>query len=416
METLLEKPATSKRKIDVDAVGRIEDRSYRIIQALRADVFSPGNQKELEIRFTLAQVSEMLNLSAPTIKKYEKMDDPIVPKLDKQSNRKAYTLVQVNELRMRTKQMPWRAYDEEPCILAIQSFKGGVGKSTVATHLSQDFALKGYRVLVIDVDPQGSSTLCFGINPDLDLDDKDTIYPYLSEQQSRGYDFSTLHYAVRKTYWPNIDLIPANLLLYNAEYELAARAAQGDDFYLLKLKDGIDTIKDEYDIIIIDPPPALGMISLSVLNAANALVVPVPPSNVDFSSTAHFFTMLRQTMEAMENRGFKIGFNFLKVLISRKDERKSSHQEIAENMRIAYDLDLVGTQLKDSAEIENAAQMFMTVLELQKPAASRETYKRALRSIKAVGDEIELEIRKTWPSHHEALVKSGSISEQFNEK
>ncbi|MDH5665033.1 MAG: AAA family ATPase [Nitrosopumilus sp.] len=407
MDTVIEKPST--RKFDVNAVARIEDRSYRIIEKLRSDVFAPGNRKELDVRFTLAQVSEMLNLSAPTIKKYELMEDPIVPELDKQSRRKAYRLEEINEIRKRANILPWRKSDEEVCVLAVQSFKGGVGKSTVTTHLSHDFALKGYRVLVIDVDPQGSSTLCFGINPDLDLDEKDTIYPFLSDRSGADIDFSTLKYAVRKTYWPNIDLIPANLFLYNAEYELAARAAQGDVDYLVKLKEGIETIKADYDIILIDPPPALGMISLSVLNAANALVVPVPPSNVDFSSTAHFFTMLKETMEAMGERGIEIGFNFVKVLISRKDERKSSHQEIAENMRIAYDRDLISTQLKDSAEIENAAQMFMTVLELEKPAASRETYKRALTSVKAVGDEVELEIRKTWPSHHEALVKSGLI-------
>ena len=74
----------------------------------------------------------------------------------------------------------------------------------------------------------------------------------------------TLHYALRATYWPGIAMIPANLGLYDAEYEFAARMARDSTFVLDRLRDGIDSIKDNFDVILLDPPPALGMISLSV--------------------------------------------------------------------------------------------------------------------------------------------------------
>jgi len=97
------------------------------------------------------------------------------------------------------------------------------------------------------------------------------------------------------------------------------------------------------------------------------------------------------------------------VLVSKKDERKASHQEITDMMGLVFGNDMLKAQMKDSAEVDTAAANFMTVLEQRGPQASRETYKRALAFIQAVGNEVELEIRKTWPSHHDALREKGVL-------
>ena len=73
---------------------------------------------------------------------------------------------------------PWRAPSDPVSILAIQNFKGGVGKSTTAVHLAQNLAIRGYRVLLIDCDSQASATTLFGYVPDLDLSEDETLYPY----------------------------------------------------------------------------------------------------------------------------------------------------------------------------------------------------------------------------------------------
>ena len=177
--------------------------------------------------------------------------------------------------------------------------KGGVGKSTTVCHLAQYFALKGYRVCVIDCDSQASTTATFGLNPDVDIDeDEETLYPFF-----RYGGPKTLHYALRATYWPGIAIIPANLGLYDAEYEFAARMAREPAFILDRLREGIQTIEDQFDIILLDPPPALGMLSLSVLRAANALLIPAPPNNIDFGSTAHFLKMLETTSAELARHG-----------------------------------------------------------------------------------------------------------------
>src|SRR3546814_6652502 len=78
---------------------------------------------------------------------------------------------------------PWRSADDPCCVMAVQNFKGGVGKSTLAVHLAQYLAIQGYRVALIDCDSQASATTLFGYVPDLDLTEDDTLYPFLRQDE-----------------------------------------------------------------------------------------------------------------------------------------------------------------------------------------------------------------------------------------
>jgi chromosome partitioning protein len=297
---------------------------------------------------------------------------------------------------------PYRAPSDPCCVVAVQNFKGGVGKSTVAVHLAQYLAIRGYRVALVDCDSQASATTLFGYVPDLDLDEDQTLYPFLREDERTSLD-----YALRKTHFDGLELIPANLRLFNSEYELAARMARGGfDALLDRLRVGIDSIADRFDVIVMDPPPALGAISLSVLRAANALVVPVPPTVMDFSSTAAFLSMLDETIEQLAERGLAPELQFLRFVGSKVDENKSMQKELLNLMRTLFGHAMVRTPLKDSAEIDNATARLMTVYELDGPATSTAVRNRCLGYLDGVNSEIEVDIRSMWPSHQAALRKA----------
>ena len=301
--------------------------------------------------------------------------------------------------------VPHRADNEDPLVLSVQNFKGGVGKSTLVCHLAQNFALKGYRVCVIDCDSQASTTSIFGLNPDVDVDeDQDTLYPFF-----RHGGPTDLIYAMRATYWPNIALIPANLGLYDAEYEFAARMAREPGFVLDRLRDGIATIKDRFDIILLDPPPALGMISLSVLRAADALLIPAPPNNIDFGSTAHFLKMMSATLEQLAEAGGAREYAFVKIVATKMNDNKSAHAAIKRMMDAVFPEEMLKAVLKDSAEIDNATANLGTVYEVTGAGARTETHKRCRAYLDAVAREVELLIRRTWPSHHKALEMEGLL-------
>lgn len=384
----------------------LASRSETVINRLRDRVFSEGRAKKLELRFNVRTAAEMVGRSEKLIRDAEGDGRLPEPEKDPKTNRRlGYSLAEVNRMREVFGTLPHRATSDPAMVLSIQSFKGGVGKSTLTCHMAQYFALKGYRVCVIDCDSQASTTSVFGLNPDVDVEeDEDTLYPFF-----RHGGPQTLNYALRATYWPNIALIPANLGLYDAEYEFAARMARDSSFVLDRLREGIDSIRDMFDIIIMDPPPALGMISLSVLRAADALLIPAPPSNIDFGSTAHFLRMMTSTLDELARHGGERDYAFVKILVTKMSETKSAHQAIHRMMQAVFPQDLLQAVLKDSAEIDNATANLSTVYELTGAATRTETHKRCRAYLDAVGREMEVLIRKTWPSHHDALRREGLL-------
>jgi chromosome partitioning protein len=394
----LTKPQAASGPILLDAMAALNDRAHDVINRLRASVFAPGEHKVLDLRFPIGKAAEMVGRSAETIRQAEADGRLAAPRLSATGRREGYTLAEVNEMRDQFGTRPRRAESDPPLVLAVQNFKGGVGKSTLVCHIAQSLALKGYRVAVIDCDSQASTTTLFGFNPDIDIDEDDTLLPFF-----RHGDQPHLRYGLRPTAWPGVDLLPANLGLYNAEYEAAARL-RGNPAGLDRLRHGVEALAQHYDVVLLDPPPALGMISLAVLRASNALLIPTPPSTVDFASTAHFLRMVVETLEVLEDRLGPRGFHFVRVVATKVDEGKSAHNQIREMMASVFGPEMLSASLLDSAEIDNANVQLRTVYEL---TGISKTHERCRNNLDRLNDEIELLIRRAWPSHRADLRQSG---------
>lgn len=377
-------------------------RSQEVISRLQESVFAPDKQKKLNLSFTISQAAAMVGRTPTAIRDAERAGRLPSPAIDERGRRTGYKLEDVNRMRDEFGTLPWRSADDEVAIVAVQNFKGGVGKSTVTVHMAHYLALRGYRVCVIDCDPQASSTSLFGFNPDLDLDAQETLAAYLAG------DIESLENVVRDTYWPTIKLIPSNLVLNDTEHTLGMRT-QGNPTMLKRLRSGIDQIKDQFDVFLLDSPPALGMLSLAVLRAANALIIPVRPAVTDFISTKVYIDMLLENLLILRDHGVPISFKFHKLLVNDLDESKSAHVQISKMMAQVYGSNRLNTVLKDSAEIDNASARLMSVYELEKPLTSRDTHNRCKAYLDGVGHEFETLIRQTWPSHREGLRREGLV-------
>ena len=157
-----------------------------------------------------------------------------------------------------------------------------------------------------------------------------------------------------------MDLIPSCLGLYDAEY-LIAGGGQDPEQRFERIRDGILRIAEPYDIIVIDPPPALGMISLNVLRATNALLIPTPPSSIDYASTVSFLSMLSAVLGQLESRGRFNDFKFVQLVATKVDENKSAHLGMRDAMKEVFGAEILSTALLDSAEFDNANVDLRTV-------------------------------------------------------
>ena len=379
---------------DLLSFATLAKRTSSVLERLRDSARSARADDRREPTFPIGKAADLVGRTPAAIRDAEK-DGRLPPPPRTENNRRVgYTLAQLNDMRGLFGTRPWRAPDDPCCILAVQNFKGGVGKSTLSVHLAQYLAIQGYRVALIDCDSQASATTLFGYVPDLDLTEDDTLYPFLRQQE-----LTSLDYALRKTHFDGLELIPANLRLFQSEYEIAARMARGQGRLIDRLSQGIASISDRFDVIVLDPPPALGAISLSVLRAANALIVPVPPTVMDFSSTAAFLAMLDETIETLSENDLAPTLRFLRFVASKVDENKSMQKELLNLMRTLFGHAMIRTPLKDSAEIDNATARLMTVYELDGPVTSSAVRNRCLAYLDGVNAEIEIDIRSMWPSH-----------------
>ena len=149
---------------------------------------------------------------------------------------------------------------EMPSVLAIANQKGGVGKTTTAVNLGAALAEAGFRLLVVDLDPQGNASTGLGLNP---RDVSSSIYDVILSDLP-------LEDCIEPTSLKNLFLAPATIDLAGAEIELVAQMSRE-----LRLRRAIDSVRDQYDLVLIDCPPSLGLLTVNGLAAADDVIVPI---------------------------------------------------------------------------------------------------------------------------------------------
>jgi len=376
-------------------IGQLALAGEQMVERLRRTAFLPNETKGLNVRIGIAETAELLGCSTNRIRMAEQ-DGRLPPPPESDSGRRVgYDIPALLNMREVLGASPRRGPDDPPAIITVQNFKGGVGKSTVTTHLAHYLAVQGYRVLVVDCDSQATTTTLFGFNPHFAIRREETLYPYLSIEPTED----TLDYAVKQTAWPNVDLIPSNLQMFDVEYELAATGTGSGSVLasrFRKLRKGLADLAQNYDVVLLDPPPALGTISLAVMQAANALLVPLAATTPDFCSTVQFLSMLSQVIGQLNDAGIQVEYDFCRLICSKFATNDPSHSMVQKLMEQAFGPSLLPVPMLESAEISHAALRMMTVYELDKPVGTPKTHKRCRTNIDEVMGQVEQLIRSRW--------------------
>jgi chromosome partitioning protein len=188
-------------------------------------------------------------------------------------------------------------------VVSIANQKGGVAKTTTAINLAAGLAAIGKKVLLIDADPQSNTTQVF-ISPDTEVDIGQSLYQVLIK-------LSKLPTAIAPTPYPNLSFVPSHIRLSSADLELA----QALDNRSERLKYAIDDVRNDYDYIIIDNPPSLGLVTINSFAASDRLIIPV--------STAYFaltgLDQLQETIEMVRRTRINAELSILGVLCTFAD-------------------------------------------------------------------------------------------------
>jgi chromosome partitioning protein len=275
------------------------------------------------------------------------------------------------------------------------NFKGGSGKTTTSAHLAQHLALRGYRVLAIDLDPQASLSALFGHQPEIDVGPNETLYGAIRYDEHQR----PIAEIVRATYIPDLHLIPGNLELMEFEHDtpraLMKRQA-GDTLFFARIGQAIAQAQNLYDVVVIDCPPQLGYLTLSALTAATSVLVTVHPQMLDVMSMNQFLAMTGDLLEEISAAGARSDYNWMRYLVTRFEPSDGPQNQMVAFLRSIFgDHVLIHPQLKSTA-ISDAGLTNQTLFEVERNQFTRSTYDRALESINNVNAEIEALIKKAW--------------------
>ncbi|MCW5712034.1 plasmid partitioning protein RepA [Shinella zoogloeoides] len=369
------------------------------LQQLRARAFPPTAEKQLR-KFMAGEAAKLIGISDAYLRLLNSEGN--IPEAEKNgAGRRLYSLEQIHEIRRyldsnKKGYSPVRSDSEALQVIAVTNFKGGSGKTTTAAHLAQYFALRGYRTLAVDLDPQASLSALFGLQPEFDLGPNETIYGAIryDDQQRPLGDI------IRKTYFSGLDIVPGNLELQDFEYDtpriLSERTRDRERMFFTRIATALATVGQNYDVVILDCPPSLGYLTLSALCAARSVVVTIHPQMLDVASMSQFLHMTAGLFDVVEQAGGNAEYDFFRYVVTRYEPADGPQGQIVGLLKSLFGDRVLTNAVLKSAAISDAGITKQTLYEVGRENFHRVTYDRAMESLDSVNGEIENLVKQAW--------------------
>lgn len=249
-------------------------------------------------------------------------------------------------------------------IISIANQKGGIAKTTTAINLAAGLAQIGYRVLLIDNDPQANVTQVF-LHPQLEIGLDQSLYAVLVH-------FSSLKPIIHQTDFTNLSFVPSHIRLSGIDLELA----QAFDNRSARLRRAMEEVRQQYDYIIIDNPPSLGLLTINAFAASDALIVPV--------STAYFaltgLVQLQESIAMVQQNDLSKNLNIMGVLCTFADKTVVS-RDVEEKLRAYFGQQVFETVIPKNVRLEEAHSNHLPIFQHAPQSSGAEAYRRLVQEV-----------------------------------
>ncbi|MBO9463446.1 MULTISPECIES: plasmid partitioning protein RepA [Stappiaceae] len=366
------------------------------LQIHQRKIFPPASQKTIR-RFSPAEAAKLIGIKEGYLRQVAADGHGPEPN---ENGRRTYSVEDMDHIRQvldekngTPKYVPIRRGDEKLQVITVMNFKGGSGKTTTSAHLAQFLALRGYRVLTIDLDPQASLSAMFGHQPELDVDEGETLYGAIRYEDPRA-----LSEIIRSTYTPNLHIVPGNLELMEFEHETPKAMSEGRSasMFFARIGEVLTSVESYYDVVVIDCPPQLGFLTMSALSAATGVLITVHPQMLDVMSMSQFLSMTAELMSVVEKAGGRTSYDWMRYLVTRFEPNDGPQSQMTGFMRSIFGNRMLQHAMLKSTAISDAGVTKQTLYEVERSQFVRGTYDRAMESMSLVNQEIEDLLNVTW--------------------
>ncbi|MBL6430114.1 MAG: AAA family ATPase [Maritimibacter sp.] len=422
-------------------LARLQAQSLKMQSWIRQQTFSPENSKHLR-RFSSWEVSELIFGINQSTFRGRLASDPSLPsgEVEPDGRQRWFSLDEINELRRRMKVnrkslMPPRPAGKRAFRVAVANFKGGAGKSTVALHYAHAAALDGYRVLLVDFDPQATLSHSMGLT---DVAEDYTVWGIMARDLIRETDrmndavvgaesgtalpqrkipssirdlgLSELRHQdfIKPTAWSTIDIIPSCANAAFVEFASAQYRHLNPEWSFFaavsRYLDGVGD--DDYDLIIFDCPPAIGYQSMNAVFAADMLYIPSGPGYWEYDSTTSFIGQLAEALEDLSvgfDGTFPTGkmtlpktFADIRFVMTRFEPGNDLHRAMQEAFRKVFGDHVAENAVEMTRAVEQSGRFLSSVYEIDYREMTRETWRRARASFDRAYEEFRDRVVTAW--------------------